>query len=93
MPRRLGEADALADTIAAAERFARDPRPAAKLAATRTAGALIAAELAAGGGATPSLSALQPVLIAVLGLDQLSDVQRAGLQVRSLPQLHTADLL
>ena len=71
----------LAETIAAAVRLARDPRPAAKLAATRTAGALVMAELAAGGATSPSLPALQPVLIVVLGLDQTSDIQRAGLQV------------
>jgi len=89
-PCRLGEADALADTISAAGRFVRDPRPAAKLAATRLAGALVAAEVAEGQqGESPSLPALQPVLIAVLGLDQLSDVQRAALQVELPPQLQS----
>ncbi len=81
----------LAKTIAAAVRLARDPRPTAKLAATRTAGALVTAELAAGGTTSPSLPALQPVLIAVLGLDQSSDIQRAGLQVCGTP--HSRDKL
>ena len=79
---RLEEVEMLQAVQAAIVQFARDASGPVKLASARGVGALVTGELASGGAAS-SLLPLMPVLLALLGLDQPSDVQRAGMQVRS----------
>lgn len=79
---RLDEANLLQPTVTAIVRFARDEAAPVKLAAASAASALVNGELAASAsGSSASLKQLVPVLLALLGLDQTSDVQRAGMQV------------
>ena len=72
-------------------RFARDEASAVKLAAAAAVGALVAGELSGASGVSASLKPLLPVMLALLGMDQPSDVQRAGMQVRALRSDRKAD--
>lgn len=79
--RRLEEAELTAKAVAAAARFARDEGHAARLAAARAAGHLALAELRGGLPAGSALPGLLPVMVALLGADQSSEVQRQMLLV------------
>ncbi len=67
--------------VAATVKLSRDPHIPTKLAAAQATGALLKAEL---DGHLPegcAMEPLVPVLVALLGRDQNSEVQRQGLQV------------
>lgn len=74
--------------VAATVKLSRDPHIPTKLAAAQATGSLLKAEL---DGHLPegcAMEPLVPVLVALLGRDQNSEVQRQGLQVSLGPALH-----
>ncbi|DBB12167.1 TPA: hypothetical protein ACH3X3_006274 [Trebouxia sp. C0006] len=80
-PQRLQEAELSEQAVAAVVKLSRDPHIPTKLAAAKATGNLLLAEL---DGHVPegcAMEPLVPVLIALLGRDQNSEVQRQGLQV------------
>ncbi len=84
---RLQEAELSEPAVAAVVKLSRDPHIPTKLAAAKATGNLLLAEL---DGHVPEGCAMDPlvsVLIALLGRDQNSEVQRQGLQVSWLPPL------
>lgn len=74
----------MAQTEAAVVRFARDDSVPVKTAAATAAANLVVGQLAAGGSSS-SLAAVVPALVGLLGPDQSSEVQRAGMQVPPQP--------
>lgn len=75
----------LPEVEAAVERYARDDCVPVKVAAASAAANLVTAQLAAGNGdGSASLAAVVPSLVGLLGPDQPSEVQRAGMQARLL---------
>ena len=80
--------------VAATVKLSRDPHIPTKLAAAQATGSLLKAEL---DGHLPegcAMEPLVPVLVALLGRDQNSEVQRQGLQVCRGPALrHACHLL
>ncbi len=84
---RLQEAELSEQAVAAVVKLSRDPHIPTKLAAAKATGNLLLAEL---DGHVPegcAMEPLVPVLIALLGRDQNSEVQRQGLQVSWLASL------
>lgn len=78
---RLQEADMGEQAVTAIVKLSRDPHIPTKLAAAQATGSLLRAEL---DGHLPdgcAMEPLVPVLVALLGRDQNSEVQRQGLQV------------
>lgn len=67
--------------VAAVVRFSRDESHAARHAAARAAGHLALAELRGSLGPDTALKQLVPVMVALVGTDQSSDVQRQMLLV------------
>ena len=67
--------------VAAVVRFSRDESHAARHAAARAAGHLALAELRGSFGPDTALKQLVPVMVALVGTDQSSDVQRQMLLV------------
>ena len=90
---RLQEAELSEQAVAAVVKLSRDPHIPTKLAAAKATGNLLLAEL---DGHVPEGCAMEPlipVLIALLGRDQNSEVQRQGLQVSWLrPLMHQASV-
>ena len=90
---RLQEAELSEQAVAAVVKLSRDPHIPTKLAAAKATGNLLLAEL---DGHVPEGCAMEPlipVLIALLGRDQNSEVQRQGLQVSSFrPLMHQASV-
>lgn len=90
---RLQEAELSEQAVAAVVKLSRDPHIPTKLAAAKATGNLLLAEL---DGHVPegcAMEPLVPVLIALLGRDQNSEVQRQGLQVSWLrPLMHQASV-
>ena len=86
---RLQEAELSEQAVAAVVKLSRDPHIPTKLAAAKATGNLLLAEL---DGHVPegcAMEPLVPVLIALLGRDQNSEVQRQGLQASWLtPLMH-----
>ena len=82
----------MAKTEAAVVRFARDDSVPVKIAAATAAANLVVGQLAAGGGSS-SLAAVVPALVGLLGPDQPSEVQRAGMQVLPRPTTRRHRLL
>ncbi len=86
---RLQEAELSEQAVAAVVKLSRDPHIPTKLAAAKATGNLLLAEL---DGHVPegcAMDPLVPVLMALLGRDQNSEVQRQGLQVSWLtPLIH-----
>lgn len=81
---RLEEVELTGKAVAAVTRFSRDEGHAVRLAAARAAGHLALAELH---GKLPEDAALAPlvsVMVALIGTDQSSEVQRQMLLVRGL---------
>ena len=84
---RLQEAELSEQAVAAVVKLSRDPHIPTKLAAAKATGNLLLAEL---DGHVPegcAMEPLVPVLIALLGRDQNSEVQRQGLQASWLTSL------
>jgi hypothetical protein len=67
--------------VGAVVKMARDDADEVKEAAGKAAGRLVTHELSAHAGASPSLPALVPLLVALLGPDQAADTQRHALAV------------
>lgn len=84
---RLEEAGLAGQAEAAIGRYARDDTVAVKVAAAAAAGGLAAGQLRDHGRAA-ALPGLVPAVVSLLGPDQPSEVQRAGLQVRKQHDLH-----
>ncbi len=84
---RLEEAGLAGQAEAAIGRYARDDTVAVKVAAAAAAGGLAAGQLR-DHGRTAALPGLVPAVVGLLGPDQPSEVQRAGLQVRKQHDLH-----
>ena len=78
---RLEELELTAQAIAAVTRFSRDEGHAVRLAAARAAGHLALAELRSSLPNDSALAPLIPVMVALIGTDQSSDVQRQMLLV------------
>lgn len=76
-----------AKAAAAVTTFSRDEGHAVRLAAARAAGHLALAELRGGLPGASALPALVPVMVALVGTDQSSEVQRQMLLVRLPPCL------
>lgn len=70
--------------VSATVKLSRDPHIPTKLAAAQATGSLLRAELDGHLPDACAMEALVPVLVALLGRDQNSEVQRQGLQVRCL---------
>ena len=73
--------------VAAVMRFSRDESHAARHAAARAAGHLALAELRGSLGPDTALKPLVPVMVALAGVDQSSDVHRQMLLVCSINRL------
>ena len=84
---RLQEVDLVESAVAAVVRFSRDESHAARHAAARATGHLALAELKGTLEEDTALNPLVPVMVALVGTDQSSDVQRQMLLVcpRTLP--------
>lgn len=79
---RLEELQLVGQVEAAVVRFARDDTVPVKIAAATAVGDLVTCQLSASGGSSSSsLEALVSPLVGLLGPDQPSEVQRAGMQV------------
>lgn len=81
---RLEELKLTAQAVAAVARFSRDEGHAVRLAAARAAGHLALAELRSNLPADSALAPLIPVMVALIGTDQSSDVQRQMLLVSTV---------
>jgi hypothetical protein len=86
---RLMEVELTAEAVAAVVRFSRDEGHAVRLAAARAAGHLALAELRGDLAPESALAPLVPVMVALVGTDQSSDVQRQMLLVRRQHMHHT----
>lgn len=78
---RLEELQVVGQAEAAIVRYARDESVPVKTAAATAAGDLVTCQLSGSSGSSSSLEALVPPLVGLLGPDQPSEVQRAGMQV------------
>lgn len=78
---RVQELDLVESAIAAVVRFSRDESHAARHAAARATGHLALAELKGVLGEDTALKPLVSVMVALVGTDQSSDVQRQMLLV------------
>ncbi|KAK9804294.1 hypothetical protein WJX72_005256 [[Myrmecia] bisecta] len=83
-PGRLQEGGAVRSTVDTILRLSRDDSMPVKLAAGKATGLLVLAEVGGQVAGGSALAPLVPVLVALLGNDQASDVQRQGLQVLRL---------
>lgn len=77
------------EAIAAVVRFSRDDSHAVRLAAARATGHMALAELHDKISAGSALGPLVPIMVALVGTDQSSDVQRQMLLVRQSPPVLT----
>lgn len=78
---RLQEAELAEASVAATVKLSREQHTPIRLAAARATGNLLIAELEEQLPADTAMEPLIPVLVALLGQDQTSEVQRQGLQV------------
>ena len=78
---RLQEAELAEAAVAATVKLSREQHTPIRLAAARATGNLLIAELEEQLPADTAMEPLIPVLVALLGQDQTSEVQRQGLQV------------
>ncbi len=79
--RRIQEVGLVEKAVTAVVRFSRDESHAARHAAARASGHLALAELSGILGPDTALKPLIPVMVALVGTDQSSDVQRQMLLV------------
>ena len=91
---RLQEAELSEQAVAAVVKLSRDTHIPTKLAAARATGHLLLAELDGHMPEGCAMEPLVPVLVALIGRDQNSEVQRQGLQVSHIfycRVMYTAD--
>lgn len=86
---RLQEAELAEASVAATVKLSREQQVSTKVAAARATGNLLMAELQGHLQGNTAMEPLVPVLVALLGQDQTSEVQRQGLQVSQLWCINT----